>query len=62
MGIFNIQKTKKTNIIIPNSSCHHHEHKLYSINFLLNRLRTYPITREAKQTETHIIKNILKRN
>jgi hypothetical protein len=29
------------------------------INYLLNRINTYPITKEGKQTETNIIKNIL---
>jgi hypothetical protein len=55
-------KPTQTNIIIPNSSYHPHEHKLSGINFLLNLVRTYPITTEAKQTEMHIIKNILQRN
>jgi hypothetical protein len=29
------------------------------INYLLNQVNTYPITKEGKQTETNIIKNIL---
>jgi hypothetical protein len=32
------------------------------INYLMNRLRTYPITDEAKNTETNIIKHILHNN
>jgi hypothetical protein len=28
----------------------------------MNQLRTYPITTEAKQSQTHIIKNTLKRH
>jgi hypothetical protein len=51
------KKPTQTDIIIRNSTCHPHEHKLSSINFLLNRIRTYPLTTEAKQTEIHIIKN-----
>jgi hypothetical protein len=56
------RKPTQTDIIIPNSSCHPPEHKLSGINFLLNRVRTYPITTEANQTEIHNIKNVLQRN
>jgi hypothetical protein len=56
------RKPTQPNIIIPNSSCDHHDHKLFGIHFLLNWVCTYPITTEAKQTEIHIIKNILQRN
>jgi hypothetical protein len=56
------RKPTKTDIVIPNSSCHPHEHKMSGINHLINRMRTYPITRKAKDTERNIIKNILHNN
>jgi hypothetical protein len=34
---------------IPNDSCHPHEHKVSSINYLVNRLNIYPISKEAKE-------------
>jgi hypothetical protein len=39
------RKTTQTDIIIPNTSCHPHEHKLTSINYLINRVHTYPMTK-----------------
>jgi hypothetical protein len=33
------------------------EHKMSGINYLLNRLNTYPITDEAKEKEQNTIKN-----
>ena len=56
------RKPTQTDIIIPNSSCHPHEHKRSGINYLLNRLYTYPITRKAKDTEMNTIQNILYNN
>jgi hypothetical protein len=41
---------------MPNSSCHPFEHKQSGIKCLLNRLHTYPITRESKQKEENTIK------
>jgi hypothetical protein len=32
------------------------------INYLLNRINTYPITKEGKQTEINTIKSILHNN
>jgi hypothetical protein len=52
----------KTDIIIPNSSCHPYEHKMFGINCLLNRLHTYPITERAKDAKMNTIKNILCNN
>jgi hypothetical protein len=48
------RKPTQTDIIIPNSSCHPNEHKRSSISYVLNRLHTYPISKEAK--ETNVIK------
>jgi hypothetical protein len=42
----------QTYIIIPNDSCHPHEHKASSINYLTNRLNTYPISEEVKKERT----------
>jgi hypothetical protein len=56
------RKPTQTDIIIPNDSCHPYEHKWSGINYLLNRLHTYPITEEAKDTEVNTIKNILQNN
>lgn len=38
-------------IIIPNGSYHPYEHKFSGIIYLLNRLHTYPITKEVKETD-----------
>jgi hypothetical protein len=60
---FSIYRTRtQTDIIIPKSTCHPLEHKMSGINYLLNRINTYPITKEGKQTETNIIKSILYNN
>ncbi|PNF31380.1 hypothetical protein B7P43_G10054 [Cryptotermes secundus] len=56
------RKPTQTDIIIPNSSCHPFEHKLSGINYLINRLNTYPITEKGKQIEKNIIKSILQNN
>jgi hypothetical protein len=39
------RKPTQTDTIIPNDSCHPHEHKVASINYLINRVHTYPITK-----------------
>jgi hypothetical protein len=38
-----------TNILTPNYSCHQHEHKISSINYIMNIVHTYPTTKEAKE-------------
>jgi hypothetical protein len=40
----------KTDNIMRNSPRHRYEHKLPGINYLLNLLHTFPITRRAKET------------
>jgi hypothetical protein len=50
------RKPIKTDIIIPHDSCHPCVHKTSSINYILNRLNTQPITKEAKEKELIIIK------
>jgi hypothetical protein len=53
------RKPTQTGIIIRNSSCHPYEHKLSGINYVLNRLHIYPITKRAKEAEINTIRNIL---
>jgi hypothetical protein len=48
-----------TNILIHNSSCHPIEHKLAGINYLINRLHTYRLSKHAKETELDVIRTIL---
>jgi hypothetical protein len=55
-------KSTQTDIIIPNSSCRPYDNKLSGINYLLNRLHTYPITEKAKDAEKNSTKNILHNN
>jgi hypothetical protein len=56
------QKHTPTDIIRPSSSCHPYEHKLSGINYLLNRLHTYPVTEKPKDVEKNTIKTILHNN
>jgi hypothetical protein len=60
----NMQKNTQLDVVIPNNLCHPQEHKVASINYLMNRLhsRTYPITNKAKKTELNVIKNTLRNN
>jgi hypothetical protein len=51
-----------TDIIILKSSCHPHEHKISGINYLINRLHSYPTTDEARKIERNTIKCILYNN
>jgi hypothetical protein len=50
------RKPIQTDIIIRKDSCHPYEHKILSINKLVNRLNMYPISKEAEEREkTHYI-------
>jgi hypothetical protein len=51
------RKPTQTDITIPNNSCHPHEHNMSIIDYLVNRLNTYPLSREAKEKELNFIKN-----
>jgi hypothetical protein len=46
----------QTDIIISNDSCHPGKHKISSINSIVNRLHTYPMTKEANKTEINTTK------
>jgi hypothetical protein len=43
------RKPTQKYIIMPNDSCHPHEHKISAINYLINRVNTYPINKRSKQ-------------
>jgi hypothetical protein len=53
---FAIYKKPIQTDIIPNDYCRPHKHKISSINYLVNRLNTYSISKEAKENELNIIK------
>jgi hypothetical protein len=46
----------QTATIMPSDSCHPYEHKMLIINYLMNRVNTYPITNEAKTKKLNIYK------
>jgi hypothetical protein len=56
------RKPTSTDILVHNSSCHPNEHKLASINYLTNRVHTYPLSKHAKETELETIRTILQNN
>jgi hypothetical protein len=56
------RKPTTTDLIIHNHSCHPLEHKKSAINYLINRMNTYPITHESKDIDLRTIKTILKNN
>jgi hypothetical protein len=49
----------QTNTIIPNDLCHPYGYKIARNNYLINRVHTYPIIKEAKTKEQNIIHDIL---
>jgi hypothetical protein len=49
------RKLTQTYVVTNNDSCHPYEHKLSSINYLLNKLHTYPIAKEAKEAELKLL-------
>jgi hypothetical protein len=51
----------QTTIIVRNDFCHPHEHKISSIDYLVNRVHIYPIAK-AKEKELNIIKVTLHNN
>jgi hypothetical protein len=56
------RKPTQTDTIIPNDSCHPHEYKTSSINYLVNILKTYPVSKETKVKELNILKITLHNN
>jgi hypothetical protein len=58
-GIY--RKPTQTDTIIPSDSCHPYEHKIASINYLINRVHMYPVTKEAETKEGHAAKSAQER-
>jgi hypothetical protein len=60
---FNIfQKPTTTDVIIPQDSCHPHEHKHAAIRYMLNRLNTYQLNDDNIKAELNTIKQIISNN
>jgi hypothetical protein len=53
------RKPTQTDIIIHNSSCYTYEQKLSSIMYLLIRIHTHPVTKEARETQLNTMRNIV---
>jgi hypothetical protein len=51
-----------TDIMIHSNSCYPIEHKIAGINFLINRITSYPLTNNNLRKEEHAINNLLKAN
>jgi hypothetical protein len=49
-------------LIIHSMSCHPIEHKFAGINYLINRITTYPLTKHNFDIEKHNINHLLKTN
>jgi hypothetical protein len=56
------RKPMQTDIIIPKDSCQPHEHKISSINYLINRVNIYPIIKKVGEKELTIIQDTLQNN
>jgi hypothetical protein len=50
-----MKETYTNNIIVPKDSCHPYERKISAINYLISRVNTYPLTKEAKKKEISTI-------
>jgi hypothetical protein len=59
-GIF--RKPTATDVMIHNRSCHPIEHKLSGINYLINRITSYPITKNNTIKEEQNMNHLLKVN
>jgi hypothetical protein len=56
------RKATATDTIIHNKSCHPTQHKMSAINYMSNRLNTYPVNKCEKNAERDTIKHILQQN
>lgn len=56
------QKPTTTDTIIPNDSCHPHEHKYAAIHYMVNRMNNYQLSRSSKEHESNIIRQIMYNN
>jgi hypothetical protein len=65
-SVFNSSLARKdittTDLIIHNDSCHPPEHKTAAIRYLINRINTYPISKEHETHELQYTKTILNNN
>jgi hypothetical protein len=60
---FNIyRKPTTTDLIVHNYSCHPPQHKTATIRYLIDRMNTYPISKEHKTHKLQYIKTILHNN
>jgi hypothetical protein len=59
-GIY--RKATATDTIIHNKSCHPPQYKMTAINYMINRLNTYPANKDEKYAEWVMIKHILLQN
>jgi hypothetical protein len=59
-GIY--RKPTTTDILINGNSCHSMKHKTACVKYLINRLKTYPITEHNKVAEVKAIEQMLKVN
>ena len=60
---FNIhRKPTTTDIIIPADSCHPPEQKYAAINYMINRMNSFYLNHANKETEQHIIEQIVDAN
>jgi hypothetical protein len=53
------RKSTVTDTIIHNILCHPIQHKMSAINYMINRLNTYPMKKNERNTEVNTIKYIL---
>jgi hypothetical protein len=61
--IYNIyRKSTTTDTMIHQTSCHPKQHKISGINYLINRLNTYPLDENGKKKENNIIRQMLTQN
>ncbi len=58
----NYRKPTATDTIIPNDSCHPHQHKMKAIRYLANRAVSYPMNGTNKKKEYHTAKQTLLNN
>jgi hypothetical protein len=59
-GIY--RKNTTTDTMIHKESCHPIEHKMSGINYLINRVYTYPLTKQNHHTEIQVINQLLEAN
>jgi hypothetical protein len=56
------RKPTSTSTIIQNTSCHPAEHRAMALNFLFNRLNSYPLNNHNRNSEFQVMNQIAKEN